>query len=242
MLALIKQGLKRIFNMAGLEVRRFHPEESQLARLVTVLRHIHADVVFDVGANEGQFSRELRAGGYHGRIISFEPLSEAFSKLSLASVGDEKWEIHPRCAIGSREGEVEINISSNSVSSSILPMLSAHSEAAPGSVYLGREKVSITTLDIVAPQYLDGYESVVLKIDTQGYELQVLDGASKILPYVKAILMEVSFVPLYGGQSLWNESIEYLQSKGFELWALEPVFVDPKTGRILQMDALFVHE
>jgi hypothetical protein len=118
-------------------------------------------------------------------------------------------------------------------------MLAAHSNAAPESVYQGKETVPLTTLDLMLPTYLEQASAPFLKIDTQGYEWQVLDGAKQVLPKIRGIMMEISFIPLYGDQRLWRECVDRLQADGFTLWSLEPVFVDPVNGRTLQMDALF---
>jgi FkbM family methyltransferase len=239
MLNSVKQGIKQALNAVGIEVHRFQPETSPLARLMAALRTFDIDMVIDIGANEGQFAREIRAGGYSGRIVSIEPMAAAYGRLTQLSEGDSAWQVHPRCAVGADAGEIELNIAGNSVSSSVLPMLSAHSDAAPESVYKGKETVPLSTLDLIVPKYIEQTNALFLKIDTQGYEWQVLDGAKSILPKVRGILMEVSLVPLYEGQYLWQKSIHRLQSEGFVLWALEPVFVDSTNGRTLQMDALF---
>ena len=239
MLSSVKQGVKQLLHAAGVEAHRFHPNTSQLARLMAALRHFNIDLVIDIGANEGQFANEVRAGGYSGRIVSFEPLSSAHSRLLQVSSGDTAWHVHPRCALGDRLGEIELYISGNSVSSSILPMLKSHSSAAPESAYLGHESAPLITLDSVAPPYLEGAQGPFLKIDTQGYEWHVLDGARASLPKVRGIQMELSLVPLYEGQRLWRECIERLEAEGFLLWALQPVFVEPATGRTLQLDGIF---
>ena len=239
MLSSVKQGVKQLLHAAGVEAHRFHPNTSQLARLMAALRHFNVDLVIDIGANEGQFAKELRAGGYSGRIVSFEPLSSAHGRLLQVSSGDMAWHVHPRCALGDRLGEIELYISGNSVSSSILPMLTSHSSAAPESAYLGHESAPLITLDSVAPPYLEGAQAPFLKIDTQGYEWHVLDGALATLPKVRGIQMELSLVPLYEGQRLWRECIERLEAEGFVVWSLQPEFVDPATGRTLQWDGLF---
>ena len=239
MLNSVKQGIKQALNAVGIEVHRFQPATSPLARLMAAFRAFDIDMVIDVGANEGQFAREIRAGGYSGGIVSIEPMASAHERLTQYSQGDSAWRVHPRCAVGADAGEIELNIAGNSVSSSVLSMLSAHSDAAPESVYKGKETVPLSTLDLIVPKYIAQTNALFLKIDTQGYEWQVLDGAKSILPKVRGILMEVSLVPLYEGQYLWQKSIDRLQAEGFVLWALEPVFVDSTNGRTLQMDALF---
>lgn len=237
--AAIKNRLKKALNAAGIEAHRFSPESSKLARLMASLRAYEIDLVIDVGANEGQFGQELRAGGYSGQIVSVEPMGAAHARLTQVSHGDAGWHVHPRCAVGDKTGVIELNIAGNSVSSSVLPMLASHSKAAPASTYQGKETVSLTTLDLIVPKYPGQARAPLLKIDTQGYEWQVLDGAREILPKIRGILMEVSLIPLYEGQHLWQESMERLAAEGFVLWALEPVFVDSANGRTLQMDALF---
>lgn len=239
MLSTPKQRIKKAMHAMGIEAHRFQPESSPLARLLAALRTFDIDLILDIGANEGQFAMDLRSGGYSGRIVSFEPLARAHRRLLQASKNDPSWRVHQRCALGDRSSEIELNISENSVSSSILPMLSAHSNAAPGSAYLGRESVPLITLDSIASGYIDGSRAPFLKIDTQGYEWHVLDGALGTLPSVRGILMELSLVPLYEGQHLWRESIERLEAAGFVLWGLQPVFVDPKNGQTLQWDGLF---
>ena len=149
------------------------------------------------------------------------------------------WEAYPRCALGDHNGEVEINIAGNSWSSSILPMLESHRSAEPESAYEGKEIVPIKTLDAVAAHYLKGAQAPFLKIDTQGFEWLVLDGARDTLPKIKGILVELSLVALYAGQHLWREVIDRLEAEGFTLWAVKPGFSDQVSGRSLQVDGIF---
>ena len=235
----IKKGIKQLLRAAGIEAHRFHPGTSESARLMAALRHFNIDLVIDVGANEGQFAKELRAGGYSGRIVSFEPLTTAHARLVQESQSDSAWHVHQRCALGDCFGEIELNISGNSASSSILPMLTSHSSAAPESAYLGHELTPLITLDSVAPFYFEGAQAPFLKIDTQGYEWHVLDGALTTLPQVRGIHMELSLVPLYEGQRLWRECVQRLEAEDFVVWALQPEFIDPVTGRNLQCNGLF---
>lgn len=243
-----KRITKAILRYAfGLELRRLkylpQPEptrEEMIARqIVSLLQKKKIDLVLDIGANTGQFASDIRRCGYAGRIVSFEPLSQAHSELLKASEKDTKWDVYTRCALGDHAGEVEINVAGNSQSSSILPMLDAHRDAAPESAYQGKERVPLKTLDSVVGPYLMDAKAAFLKIDTQGFEWQVLDGARDILPQIKGILIELSLVPLYEGQHLWREMISRLEAAGFTLWAFTPVFSDTATGRLLQVDGMF---
>jgi FkbM family methyltransferase len=238
----VKSAIKKVFRKFGLEIHRYTPGVSPAAQIIASLRKFEIDLVLDVGANQGQFASEIRSGGYAGNIISFEPLSKAHVALQQASKGDAKWYVHPRCALADRNGEVEINIAGNSVSSSLLPMLDSHLSAAPPSAYVGRESVPLLTLDSIAPDFVAKFRKPFLKIDTQGFEWEVLDGAKSILPQMHGVLIELSLLPLYEGQHLWQEMIGRLERDGFFLWALQPGFTDPHNGRTLQVDGVFFRE
>jgi FkbM family methyltransferase len=223
----------------GLDITRFSPAASDDARLVAMLAAHGVNVVFDVGANTGQFGEMLRAAGYAGRIVSFEPLSAARAQLAQASNGDAKWEIAEQAAIGDADGEITIHISGNSVSSSVLDMLNAHSEAAPESKYIGSESVPLRRLDRLAPQFMRPDSVAFLKIDTQGYEDRVLRGGAETIAGAIGLQLEMSLVSLYEGQRHFDELYAGLKQSGFELWGMSPAFVDPRTGRLLQIDATF---
>ena len=210
--------------------------------MAAILEKARIDLVLDVGANEGQFSREIRSTGYAGRIVSFEPLGQAYAKLQRNSRDDPFWHLHPRCALGSYDGEIKINIAGNSLSSSALPMLDAHRAVAPESAYVGAELVSLYKLDTVAATYLADATNVFLKIDTQGYEAQVLDGAEETLQHVTCVMLELSLVQLYEGQPSWPDMVNRLLAAGFHLWAVQQVLIDPETGRTLQIDGVFLRK
>ena len=196
------------------------------------------DLVFDVGANTGQFAQQIRASGFKGHLVSFEPLSDAHRKLCASAAHDPLWSVHERCALGGEDGVTELNIAGNSVSSSILAMTGIHSAAAPGSGYVGKEMAPLVKLDSIAKRYLERGQRPFLKIDTQGFEWPVLAGAQTTLPLIRGVLCELSLVVLYEGQHLWREMIDRLEGMGFTLWGLQPSFMD-QHGRNLQTDAIF---
>ena len=106
---------------------KYSRAELEIEQLLSLMQ---IGCVLDIGANEGQFAKHLRIGGYKKKIISFEPIKEPFIKLAKLSVKDQLWEIH-NMALGDHDGQAEINISANSVSSSLLGMQNSHLEAAP---------------------------------------------------------------------------------------------------------------
>jgi hypothetical protein len=132
-----------------------------------------------------------------------------------------------------------MNVSGNSVSSSVLPMLERHANAAPAAQYVGQEEVVATTVDEIVSSYDLDPERALLKIDVQGYEREVLDGAAKTLSSFCAVRTEMSLVPLYEGQALMPEIVDHLSRRGFDLWFVEPGFTEPDTRRLLQLDGVF---
>lgn len=236
----MKKLIRRFAQSFGADIVRYLPSSSSGAQLSKVLELCEVNLIFDIGANRGQFAKGVREHGYKGIIVSFEPLSSTRRRLSAIASGDPAWQLHERSAIGDQDGEIEIHISANSVSSSILPMLESHSGAAVGSAYIGAEKVPIAKLDSVAGKYLEIDSNLFVKIDAQGFEWQVLDGACNTLAQARGVLCELSLVPLYKGQHLWLETIDRLEAEGFMLWALQKGFTDPRTGQSLQMDGIFL--
>lgn len=238
----LKKVVKNFLHTAGFELRRHTTLANPAYQLLLGLNRFQVNLVFDVGSNAGQFARELREIGYEREIISFEPLSDAYGNLLKDAAKDANWHVHERTAVGDYDGEIEINIAGNSVSSSVLPMMEAHSSAAKNSAYIGTERVPICRLDSVAPEYLATASHYFVKIDTQGYESQVLDGAAKTLGGARGVLCELSLVSLYEGQQLWLEMIDRIESEGFVLWSLLKGFTDPRDGRTLQLNAVFFRE
>ena len=237
---MLKKIVKKLSRSLGVDLKRYNVQTSEAAKMQRLLAYHNIDLVFDVGANIGQYAKLLRELGYSGRIVSFEPLSSAYSQLKAVSKKEPLWEIAPQTAIGNQEGEITINIAGNSQSSSALPMLDAHLESAPESAYSGSETVKLSRLDTLAKDYIKSEtKSIFLKIDVQGLEKQVIEGATAILPLVKGIKLELSLVPLYEGQVLFKEMIDIVEKLGYELYGIEPGFTAEKTGRMLQMDGIF---
>ena len=231
--------MARALQELGWDVRQYNIFNSEWLRLVQALRSHGVTTTLDIGANAGQFATRLRGAGYRGRIVSFEPLSAAHAELVQAAKGDEDWIVSPRVALGDADGIVSINVSNNSASSSLLPMMTSHSDADPQSSYIRTEQVRCSCLDLVAPEYVTESDIVFVKLDVQGYELHVLRGATKLLGKVACIRTELSLVPLYRGQPAYHDMVDWIQEHGFDLWGVEPAFVDRRTGRVLQVDALF---
>ena len=235
-----KMAVRKAFHRLGFDLRYFQDSEEGILR--SLLRRLQPVAVLDVGANTGQYGRMLRGIGYAGVIISFEPLSAAHRRLSVAAGADRGWIVAPRAALGSAKGSITINVSGNSVSSSVLPMLAAHLAVAPQSRYVATETVALERLDELLPAIFSGAGPLVLKLDTQGYEAEVLQGAAGILSRVVAIQMEISLVPLYQEAPSFIQIVTAMGELGFHLFQVIPGFRDVVTGQMLQLDGIFVRQ
>ena len=229
--------LKKMFWKMGFDVSRLqsHP----IGRRRKLIDSYNIDIVLDVGANTGQFAKQMREVlGFSGNIISFEPLSEAYQLLEANAKKDPKWETR-KFALGESNRKEEINIANNSYSSSFLNLLPQHLQSAPESEYVGKEIVNIKTLDSIFSDLCSKEDNVYLKIDTQGFESKVLEGAKKSIEHIKTIQLEMSLIPLYQHELLFYELYQILREKGFSLVSMEPGFCDKKSGELLQVDGIF---
>ncbi|MGH9194195.1 MAG: FkbM family methyltransferase [Acidimicrobiia bacterium] len=235
---LLKKAIRQALRQFGADVHRYqHTLPFVRSRLFS---NLTPDLVLDVGANRGQYARDLRRAGYEGRIVSFEPLPEAFSRLSHAFSSDAQWQ-GLQLALGEEDGSAMINVAGNSVSSSILEMSDAHLAAAPSSAYVGSLTTDLARLDTLAGHVLGAAKRVFFKLDVQGYELSVLRGAQQTLKEgpICAIESELSIVPCYEGQALLAEVVTYLEGLRFVPVWLEKGLIDPN-GYLLQLDGLFI--
>ena len=237
---MLKQIVRSIANFSGYEIMSLDRAKADSLCIAALLREQGINLVYDVGANLGQFAQSIRKLGFKGRIVSFEPLSVIHQELCVIAEKDPHWTVAPKMALGSASGEIQIHVAANTVSSSILPMLAAHKRAEPNSSYISTERVVMNRLDDVCTLLQD--DRLLLKVDVQGYEKAVLDGAACILKLCRAIIIEMSLVPLYEGQSQAMEVWEYLTRLGFQACYFNPGFRDPQSQRLLQMDGVFVRQ
>lgn len=231
---------RNILRRTGIDVSRYEPERDWKRNFMHQLRSSRVDVILDIGANSGQYAADLRAAGFGGRIISFEPLAGPFSQLERKASRDPLWECR-RCALGDTDGTISINVAGNAgESSSVLPMLATHREAFPPANYVGTEEVPMHRLDSMATEILKPADVVFLKIDVQGFEKQVLAGGSTTVhDRCVGMQLELSFLPLYEGGMLIREALDLAYSLGFTLTGLSPCFTDMRNGRTLQADGIF---
>ena len=235
-----KENINLIFDKDGrlilIKADRFKFDNPVHCRM-RLLKNYEINLILDAGANIGQYAQNVRSMGYKGRIVSFEPLSSAFTELKNNTDKDPLWEA-VNIALGDTDSKKSINISANSRSSSILEMLPLHLNNSPQSKYKGKEIVFVKTLDSIFNKYVKPKDRAFLKIDTQGYEKKIIDGAKKSLKNILGIQMELSLAPLYKGEVIFIDMLNLMGKKGYALASLEPGW-SISNGRLLQTDVIF---
>ena len=234
--------LQPIARRLGYDLTPRKKAKSPNAQLAALLKHHHVDTVLDVGANVGQYGQRLRDWGYDGRIVSFEPLSSAHAKLSAQSAPDPKWLVAPRMAIGDIDGEIDIQVSAETDMSSILPQSELMKQISPTSKIEHTERVPIHRLDSLWNDYVKAEDRVLLKVDTQGFEPQVLDGSEALMTRLIGLQLEMSLLPIYEGERDYLTIIQRLAASGFTLQLMLPGYFERKLGRMLEIDGVFVRE
>lgn len=234
-----RRSMRRLF---GVDIRSVQPFDEEFETLCAMLRTIGTPLVVDIGANRGGFGRTLYGGGFTGRILSFEPLPDAHEELvKVAARTNLGWSVAPAVAISESSGDAAFHIAGNSSSSSLMEMDDLHRTIAPLSAPVRTINVAMATLDeALAAAGISGSEPLFLKIDTQGSEGRVLDGAERTLSQVIGMRVEMSFASLYQGQPLFADLYARITALRFTPWDVTPVLRDPLTGRILQCDMTFM--
>jgi FkbM family methyltransferase len=232
---ILLRATKRIEHTFGLDIQQSRNTLREVR--AKALRELGCDVVVDVGANAGQYATEIREAGYVGRIVSYEPTAVAFARLRAAASKDKNWRTR-NVALGRAPGTKDILITGNSVSSSFLSISSTVASWHPLLVQNAKEAASIATMDEEWERTIQPAKRVFMKIDTQGFELEVLLGAECSLSKIDAIECELSLVPVYDGQPLFFSVASFLYDRGFIAIWLQRGFQSPD-GDMLQFDALF---
>ena len=228
-----KIPLQRTLGRIGYELVPRRLSEDQLVREL-IGRH-GVTMLIDVGANQGQYARRFRDQGFQGKILSFEPIADAFALLARAAKSDELWETR-QLALDRYVGRGLLNVSANSVSSSLLTMEKLHEEAEPTSRVVRSEEVSISTLD--AELGASTETKLWMKLDVQGGEMRVLDGGAGVISRCQVIQCEVSLRPLYRGQPSYLDVLNRLDVEGLYPVFVIPGFSDRESGEMYQLDVI----
>jgi len=232
----LKKGINTFLNTLGYEIRKCQVPEKN--RYLWLKKH-RIRTIFDIGANTGEWAATIHEHFPEATIYAFEPLSNCFAKLS------EKEKTIPNLiafnfALGDTPGKVPIYRSSQASSSSLLPMSDLHKKAFPHTKKLTREDVEVRTLDQMS-KGLEIEKNIFIKIDVQGFELNVLRGGKTMLNRARVLLVETSFHTLYDNQPLFDEVYSFLKTIGFRYMGDFESIKSPIDGAILQANAIFVN-
>jgi len=217
----LRRQLRRWLKLDVINTANMHTLRHNLTE---VLRCYRIDTVLDVGANEGQFATMLReATGFPGAIHSFEPASRAFAKLMARAANDNNWHVH-RLALGRSSGEVTLNVSEFSTFSSLLRPNVFGIETFSDIRVVNEEKVPMSTLDSFVEEHFAGRDArILLKMDTQGLDLEVFAGAGESISRICALISELSLMPIYEKMPRYAEMLQTYENSGFAVSRIFPV-------------------
>ena len=202
-----------------------------------ILSTLSCNTLVDIGANRGQFALVSRYCFPQARIFAFEPLLEPASLFRRIFEDDELTTLYP-FAIGPRKETTQIHISNRDDSSSLLPITPLQVALFSGTAEKNLATINVKPLSAKVTEE-ELISTALLKLDVQGYELQVLKGCVDLLPFFNYIYVECSFVELYLGQALADEVIAFLYEQNFRLNGIHNVSYD-RTGKAVQADFFFL--
>lgn len=229
--------LRRLASRAGLDLHQW--SSSIEVRRSRLLDRLHVDVMLDVGANTGQYVRDLRWGGYRGRVVSFEPGSLALEGLRQAAGSDPGWDVVD-VAVGATDGEIELAVTQDSVFSTTKVPTPAMTGATVRTRTASYETVPLRRLDGLVKDLSLEKSRMALKIDVQGAEEDVLAGAQSSLEQVHFLELELPLVGVYEGEWDLLTALRELSDCGFRLVLTENLMPASDGIEALQINGLFV--
>lgn len=239
----LKALVRAIVRRYGYDIVSFRPVSSLASCMSFVLKQYDVNCILDVGGHHGEYGRFLREIGYIGHILSFEPVSESFAVLQQCAANDPRWHVH-HMALGAAEGTQEIRVTKGTVLASFrAPSEFGLSEYGQGITTAEIEVVQVKRLDAIFADVLGRIPNprVFLKMDTQGWDLAVLEGAEGVLPCILGLQSEVSIKSLYEGTPSYTEAVQAMEEKGFALTAVFPVAHDRKL-QLIEVDCVLVRQ
>jgi FkbM family methyltransferase len=236
----LKDSLRGLLLGCGVSATRAVTSNNPDAITVTLLKRQKANLVIDVGAHEGEFALSVLRANKTISVLSFEPLPDVFKRLNKTAENFGKWKVY-NLALGNESADAEINVSANRTASSLL-LPSDKGRGHAGFETVERVKIRIDRLDHVLSQdnLAPKGNRIYLKLDVQGYELSVLEGAADLLDSVVACQVELSLTELYKGQPSAHEIYSWLMSRGFILYAVSNTLRDAESGSLQQVDGFFI--
>jgi FkbM family methyltransferase len=225
-------------------LRKQHLDTYPLAKHLSKLFELHQiDCVFDIGANVGQYGTLLRDEvGFKGIIVSVEPVAEHAEQLRILAARDGNWMVR-QVALGANPGNLAINVTRSGDFSSFLVSDNSQVGAyAAQNEMVRTEQVEVTTFDaLLAWTRTNGATSrnLYLKLDTQGYDLEVLKGAKQSLAEVRALQTEMSVQPIYQGMPDYRAALDEIDELGFGISGIFPISLD-KHMKLIEFECVMV--
>ena len=215
-------------------------DDLQRTQLPALFQMYGVNCVIDVGAHEGEYAKRLRAGGYDGRIVSFEPVPRAFEELAREAEDDPEWAVH-QLALGREDGTTTINAVPGTLSS-IRPPTELGARRYRRLREPERIEVEVRRLDGILDDLLNGLDPPrpYLKLDTQGFDLDVFAGVGDRIREFAGMQSELPLMPIYEGVPRLPEALPIYEAAGFDVAAMYPVSRQGKTARVLEFDCVMV--
>ena len=238
----IKRTIQRRVRALGYDISEYVEQSTLGSHLETLFARRAIDCVLDVGAHHGEYGRYLRRMGYTGAIVSLEPVAASFARLQEHCAGDPAWRAH-HLALGAQKGAQPISVSTGTTFSSFLSPTSYAFQQFPRSTAVrGTEVVDVRRLDQVLEELVTHLREprIFLKLDTQGYDMNVIEGAQSCLDRILALQTELSVKAVYQGAMGMGEALARLNDLGFELTGIFPVTRDSDGLRVIEFDAVMV--
>jgi FkbM family methyltransferase len=238
----IRHGIRNAARHAGFDIIRLNQQETLDSHLKALTERLGINCVLDVGAHYGEYAKVLREAGYRGHIVSFEPNPESFKILNQRMGSDPMWKAN-QTALGDSDGTVEMSFLGVSFCDSILPLNEYGAERlGEAGVVKRTEQVKVARLETLledVTRHVPEPRRIFLKLDTQGYDLRVIEGAGAKLAQIQALQTEVVVKSIYQGMVDYLEALKILQNNGFELTGMFPVTRDDRDQlRVVEMDAV----
>jgi FkbM family methyltransferase len=262
--SLMKRFINKILKTFGYKITYFSDYGSVSPEVIwknlfsnhlkSLFKIFDVNCVFDVGAHIGTYRDFLRRNvGYSGLIISFEPIKKHLDVLKERSKNDKNWKVEPY-ALGSKEANKTINVMATSDFSSFLePNYSNLNDIKFGvnqnlyqlashNVIDYQEMCDVKCLDSVIEDFKlqNDTKNMFLKMDTQGYDLEVIKGAKKTLPSILALQTEISALSIYQSMPDYLFSLKTLAQEGFDITFLNPISMD-RFLRIVEFDCILIN-
>jgi len=186
-------------------------------------------VAIDVGAYVGDWTRSFKRIFPDSQVLMIEPQASKTAALSKAK--SELRNLELRVALLGARADASVGFCESETASSVL---SEAGNRRPPTTYM-----PMTTLDAITEGGPFARPNFI-KLDVQGYEIEVLRGGTHALESTEAVLMEVNLLRLHDGAPLFHESAEYMGRRGFQVYDLCSLIRRPYDGAVWQADVIFI--